>query len=1772
MNRHVVYMLNVIPHWLANASKLSISLWVIALGTLPSTAYAQNPGGGVEFVEGEILVTFRAGMQTAQVASVQKALGASTAEVLLEGDIHQWKLPPGRSVVEAIKALFADPTVEHAQPNYIYRMARTPNDPSFGRLWGLNNTGQTGGIPQADIDAPKAWDYTTGSPNVIVAVIDTGVDYNHADLKDNIWTNPAEIPGNGIDDDGNGYIDDIHGINAITNSGNPMDDNYHGTHVAGTVGAKGGNGIGVAGVAWDVRIVACKFLNQSGSGTTANAVKCFRYLNRLKKVSGQNVLVSNNSWGGGSYDQDLYQAMAGLDQPGMEPILHVCAAGNSGTDNDVWSFYPPSYHLDNIISVAATDASDRYAYFSNYGAASVDIAAPGVDIYSTSPGGGYRTLSGTSMAAPHLTGAAALIWSAYPQLTAAQIKQRILASADDISYIPANTSKPTVTNGRLNVASALLGARHRAVITDLGTLGGLWSEARDINEAGQVVGESQSADGYVRAFRWDSASGMEDLGWLDPWFTQAGAYGINNLGQIVGWSGPLNGPHAFLWTPGGTDGVPANPQMKDLRTLGAGASWRSMAYDINDASHVVGWSDTDTFRLEHAFLWTPGGTDGPPHNPQMKDLGTLGGDDSAAWGINNSGQIAGWAHFFPGFDSDEGRRAALWDGSGGIHPIGGLLGGYLDRCTTAWGMDINEAGQIIGPSTLITAEHPIDTCSPTQIDAFLWTPGATNGVPSNPEMKDLGTLGGTVSDALGINNTGQVVGYSRLPGTDAYHAVVWDNALITDMNDLLSSHSGWVLQEARAINDQRWVVGNGLFRGQKRGFLLGLGTPDADSDGDGIPDSRDNAPDIYNPDQADGDNDGVGDVADNCPQVANSDQADMNGDSIGEACSDCNNNGFPDLYDIEAGVAMDCNRNSVLDECELAQCTGDPACQDCNHNGELDACDLMPPTSGFTMPVDYVLKNYTTHVAAGDLDNDGDIDLATVDYQSPCTTGGSVVVLLNKGGGAFADPVEYPAGDCTGDLALADLDGDGALDLVVTHYAQNAISVLLNHGNGSFGPPVNYTVGTYPYFAAAGDLDGDGDIDLVTANLGDWQSFPAHDGSVSVLLNNGNGTFAAPVNYVVGTSTQSLTLADLDRDGDLDIATVNYGWDYGLNGPVENAANILLNGGHGTFTRGGHYGVGAQPVSIAAADLDADGDTDLITANRSNSISVLRNSGAGAFSAAQSYGTLSDPRQVLAVDMDSDGDRDIVVKNYSGVTVFWNDGDPAFPNVTSYALVGFGLAVADLDSDGTADIAAAVPGYPGRVSVMFNNGSGPFAAPVQYAFGAPRGSVAIADLDGDGDLDLITPSRYPGNALVATTLFNRGNGEFTIGVDYPVGGSGYPVAVTVGDFDRDGDVDAATSSGNVVSVLMNSGDGSFAPAVRYTRVDPYQFFYRDLKAADLDADGDLDLVATGQDPNGAGAVAILLNTGDGTFTNGPSLLVGTYNPKVWTFVNDLGVVDLDADGYLDIAVTTEDIDVTTEQAYQASLTVLRNRRDGSFASGVSYPIEPVGWYSLTAGDLDADGDIDLVTAGSADQGQNGTISIFLNDGKGRLQAPLAYPVQSLYLNSITAADVDADGDLDLAAIGQDSANYNEGMLLIMLNRGDATFSSPRNYRDGRTLWSIASGDLNGDGDADLVTVALNDYTIAVIESRMYRGDCNFNGVPDKCDLASGYSADANRNGVPDECELMPGDLDGDFDLLSACMRGPDVAPPQGCTRADLDFDGDVDLADFAAFQIVFTGP
>jgi subtilisin family serine protease len=418
----------------------SLATVAVALGA--AAVFAAAPARPV-FVPGELIVQFKPEVtEDARLSVLRAARLRQIADLLGTRALHV-SLPQGADVLKIAAALRARAEIEYAEPNYYRYIDAVPNDARFGEMYGLNNTGQTGGTPDADIDAPEGWDIAVGSSSVVVADLDSGMETTHVDLAANLYTNPGEIAGNGIDDDGNGFVDDVHGWDFRDNDNNPSDPSTvcssHGTHTAGTIGAVGNNGIGVTGVAQQVSIMPLRaFYAQSIFCTAQDAdlIEAMGYEALMR------VPISNNSWGGGPFSQAMQDAI------GRTRMLFVTSAGNSAANNDTTPSYPASYPLENILAVAATDHNDALASFSNYGANSVEVAAPGVNILSTIKGNTYGLLSGTSMASPHVAGAAAVLLGDDPTLTPHELRYRLMKGTDPKGL-------PVSTHGRLNLHGSL---------------------------------------------------------------------------------------------------------------------------------------------------------------------------------------------------------------------------------------------------------------------------------------------------------------------------------------------------------------------------------------------------------------------------------------------------------------------------------------------------------------------------------------------------------------------------------------------------------------------------------------------------------------------------------------------------------------------------------------------------------------------------------------------------------------------------------------------------------------------------------------------------------------------------------------------------------------------------------------------------------------------------------------------------------------------------------------------------------------------------------------------------------------------------------------------------------------------------------------------------------------------------------------------------------------------------------------------------------------------
>ncbi len=445
--------------WAAMASAVLSSSQVLAAGQ--PRLVNDSMAAGRPYVSTEMLVQFRPGASALEKQAALRSIGASPLQTVrsglargdLQGELQLAHVPAAIGVARAMQALEAQPQVDFAEPNWVYTHTATSNDPYYlnNQLFGMYGDATTPANAFGS-QAGEAWaaGHTCNS-DIYVGIIDEGAMFAHEDLAANFWTNPFD-PVNGLDDDGNGRVDDVHGWDFANGDSSTFDGagDDHGSHVSGTVAGVGGNGKGVAGVCWTAKLISAKFLGRNG-GTTANAIAAVDYLTDLKTRHGINLVATNNSWGGGGFSAALEAA---IERANSANILFVAAAGNESNNNDLTPSYPGSYGNANIISVAAISSTGALASFSNFGATSVDLGAPGVAIFSTVPlsskgkiVSSYASYNGTSMATPHVTGAAALYASTHPGSTALQIKAAILSA---VVATPSLAGK-TATGGRLNV-------------------------------------------------------------------------------------------------------------------------------------------------------------------------------------------------------------------------------------------------------------------------------------------------------------------------------------------------------------------------------------------------------------------------------------------------------------------------------------------------------------------------------------------------------------------------------------------------------------------------------------------------------------------------------------------------------------------------------------------------------------------------------------------------------------------------------------------------------------------------------------------------------------------------------------------------------------------------------------------------------------------------------------------------------------------------------------------------------------------------------------------------------------------------------------------------------------------------------------------------------------------------------------------------------------------------------------------------------------------------
>jgi DNA-binding transcriptional MerR regulator len=665
----------------------------------------------------------------------------------------------------------------------------------------------------------------------------------------------------------------------------------------------------------------------------------------------------------------------------------------------------------------------------------------------------------------------------------------------------------------------------------------------------------------------------------------------------------------------------------------------------------------------------------------------------------------------------------------------------------------------------------------------------------------------------------------------------------------------------------------------------------------------------------------------------------------------------------------------------------------------------------------------------------------------------------------FGNPLgEYTTGTNPYSVAIGDINNDGYADLAVANSGSTSVSVFINNKNGTFAAKVDYTTGSNPRSVAIGDVNNDGYMDLAVANSGST--------SVSVFINNKNGTFAAKVDYTTGSNPRSVAIGDVNNDGYMDLAVANYG---------STSVSVFINNKNGTFAAKVDYTTGTNPNSVAIGDINNDGYADLAVANYgSTSVSVFINNKNGTFAAKVDYTTGTNPNSVAIGDINNDGYADLAVANYgsTSVSVFINNKDSTFAAKVDYTTGTHpgSVAFGDVNKDGYLDMAVTNSNST-TVSVFINNKNGTFAAKVDYAGSSPT-SVAIGDINNDGYIDLAV-ANYSSTSV--SVFINNKDGTFAAKVDYTTGSSPYSVAI--GDVNNDGymDLAVANSSSTSVSVFINNKNGTFAAKVDYTTGS----VPTSVAIGDINNDGYADMAVANSSST---SVSIFINNKNGTFAAKVDYTTGSSPYSV-------AIGDVNNDGYMDLAVTNSG---------STSVSVFINNKDSTFAAKVDYTTGSSP-RSVAIGDVNKDGYMDLAVTNL----DSTTVSVFINNKNGTFAAKVDYTTGT-NPNSVAIGDINNDGYADMAV-----ANYGSTSVSVFINNKNGTFIAKVDYTTGSSPRSVAIGDINNDGYADM---AVTNYSSASVSIFINNKDSTFAAKVDYTTGTNPYSVaigDVNKDGFMD---------------------------------------------------------
>jgi hypothetical protein len=1726
-----------------------------------SRVFRLDRGGAPKYVPGQVLVRFRPGTSPGSIKGAHSAIGAKVLRrPQLVDRWEQIRLPEGLSVEDAIRSYRRNPDVLYAEPNYIVHPLAEPNDPDFSSLWGLHNTGQEGGTPDADIDAPEAWDLTTGSPDVVVAVLDSGIDYTHEDLAANLWRNEAECGGqSGVDDDGNGYTDDCYGIDTANLDSDPMDDLGHGTHVAGIIGAVGNNAVGVSGVNWNVKLLPCKFINAYGGGDIAGAIACLDYVRALKD-RGVNVVATNNSWGLWYYTQSLVDAIEAHRQHG---ILFVAAAGNEFSDNDVWPAYPANLYLPNVISVAATTRTDDTATFSNLGRHTVHLGAPGRDILSTTPNNTYSVFSGTSMATPFVTGVAALLKAQNSTLDWRGIKNLILAGGDTIPSLA-----DTVSGKRLNAYGAMTCANSTLegrLVPVPSTIAG--AVGTPINLAVLNINcAAPNGSEQVTVSPGGSTITLLDDGNAPD---QAAGDGIYS-GQ---WTPPALGSYSLAF-PGGD-----NVAVEVLNTYTAS---QVAASDYNYRSITgtnLDLADDSVAQITSPFPISYGG--GSFSNLFVSSNGTLsltdvfgqfgnyimpirvpysqvvtlvapfwedlypipGTSQNVFWEVEGTAPdrelVVEWRDV-RSFDCREDSTATVKFQVVFFESSGNVLFNYAD---TTFGGDCSDedrgamatVGIQVAPG--VGTQWSYDEQDVGDGMGILWQPAGaappSNPVPTLSSFSPAAALAGSPNLALTVNGSNFIPGarvqwnyndrltsfvsstqvVALIPASDLAYGTT---ANVTVVNPSPGGgNSNYMMYTVKNVVPTITSLSPSSVPPGAFSFRLTV-------NGTGFTPLATN---VYwngqqrttvwvSPTQV------VGFIV--ASDVANTGTASVTvvndapggGTSAPAAFTITASAPQPSAVTAPATQPVSSGGNSTGANGSGSTSTSSPSST--NPQAFKFPYRFLGWSQASRAGVDYFRRFLRSHHGLAIPVQNPSSPTGLISGLGTGHTEQALATIPPSPGFLFRN--KLPGGFVPTGVATGDFNRDGKMDWVVSNGGSNDLWFYFGNGDGTSQLPVIIPLaGQSPVWVTAADLRGIGILDLVVAE--------ADSQTIGVLLGNGDGTFGQETTYFVPGPPLCLLVNDFNGDGHPDILA-------GIAGSDRTGGLVVLPGdGTGRFGRPvfrgnpSVSGLFLEPVilDMASADLNGDGLPDLVVNDVGSIPSEIEpgvfsylNQGDSTFKPSQ-LGASPIPgagfTNVALGDLNGDGCADLVILNTFGlVGRAFGNCDGTFQNGDTYAWfgtgeVGYGLALADVNGDGHLDVVssgivaginpAGVGWQTGKlVSVLLGDGKGGFSSPRVYRGEPSMFSLAVADVNGDGHPDIITANQDTDSVSV---YLNDGQGGF----GSPQGGyNGY--------------------------IMNGSGGATNAP-----------FPLTGLVAKDLNGDGatDLAVLEVGSVAPLPYGIAVVPNNGNGVFS--PALHSGALEES-YARPGDYALADFRNTGRPDLLVVGEGQQVTSGAA---ALSFASNNGDGTFA----HPMEtkpPGAQGTLGVGDFNGDGKLDFVAVqgigGTGSNGTTGQLSVFLGNGAGGFTPGFSTTfttTSSMDHPRVQVGDFNHDEKLDvLVQTGSDWGGTSGRQVLEFLGNGDATFSAPRVVLSDFGPFSM--GDLNHDGLADIVELVEPTTTMPLglpVQIAIYLGQ------PDgSFKLANTYQPYAGQFNMT-QFDLGPpllGDFNGDGNLDVVAFQTP----------------------------------